>query len=297
MAEFTGVIAAMVTAFDDQGEVSPERLRRVIACELEQGVQGLFICGSTGEGILMSPEERERVAEITVAEVARQVPVMVHVGAAATRDSLRLARHAARIGADAVSSIPPFYYNPGPEGILDHYRLIGEATDLPFYIYYIPHLTGVTLDPGWIEKLLSIPNLAGLKFTDTNLFLMRNLIDLSGGRLRILSGPDEMHLPCLTMGAVGAIGTSYNYMARPFLRLRAAYQRGDLGTAQELQYRCNAIIRALLQYGGLPAAKEIMRRIGADPGPARRPFRPLTEEQRRGLHAALDAAGFEELVA
>jgi N-acetylneuraminate lyase len=297
MAELSGVIPAMFTAFDDDGEVSPERLRRVIAAILEQGVQGLFVCGSTGEGILMSPEERERVAEITVAEVAHQVPVMVHVGAAATRDSLRLARHAARIGADAVSSIPPFYYNPGMEGILDHYRLLGEATDLPLYIYYIPHLTGSVLDPSRLEELLAIPNLAGLKFTDTNLFLMRNLIDLSGGRLRILSGPDEMHLPCLTMGAVGAIGTSYNYMARPFLRLRAAYQRGDLETAQELQYRSNAIIRALLQYGGLPAAKEIMRRIGANPGPARRPFRPLTEEQRRGLHAALDAAGFEELIA
>jgi len=297
MAELSGVIPAMFTAFDDDGEVSPERLRRVIAAILEQGVQGLFVCGSTGEGILMSPEERERVAEITVAEVAHQVPVMVHVGAAATRDSLRLARHAARIGADAVSSIPPFYYNPGMEGILDHYRIVGQVTHLPLYIYYIPHLTGSVLDPSRLEELLAIPNLAGLQFTDTNLFLMRNLIDLSGGRLRILSGPDEMHLPCLTMGAVGAIGTSYNYMARPFLRLRAAYQRGDLETAQELQYRSNAIIRALLQYGGLPAAKEIMRRIGADPGPARRPFRPLTEEQRRGLHAALDAAGFEELIA
>lgn len=297
MAEFAGVIPAMFTAFDDDGEVSPERLRRVIACELEQGVQGLFVCGSTGEGILMSPEEREQVAEIAVAEVAGQVPVMVHVGAAATRDSLRLARHAARIGADAVSSIPPFYYNPGMEGILDHYRLIGEATDLPLYIYHIPHLTGVSLDPNRLEEILAIPHLAGLKFTDTSLYLMRNLIDLSGGRLRILSGPDEMHLPCLTMGAVGAIGTSYNYMARPFLRLRAAYQKGDLATAQELQYRSNAIIRALLHYGGLPAAKEIMRRIGVNPGPARRPFRPLTEEQRHGLHAALDAAAFEDLIA
>jgi N-acetylneuraminate lyase len=287
----------MVTAFDEEGEVSPERLRRVLALQLEQGVNGLFVCGSTGEGILMSPEEREQVAEITVAEVAGQVPVMVHVGAAATRDSIRLAKHAARIGADAVSSIPPFYYNPGIEAIFDHYRLIGETTDLPLYIYHIPYLTGVTIDASRVQDILALPNLAGLKFTDTNLYLMRNLIDLSGGQLRILSGPDEMHLPCLTMGAVGAIGTSYNYMARPFLRLRAACQKGDLATAQELQYRSNAIIRALLQYGGLPAAKEIMRRVGADPGPARRPFRPLTEEHRHGLHAALDAAGFEELVA
>ena len=134
MSEISGVLPAMFTAFDDTGEVSPERLRRVIASEVEQGIQGLFICGSTGEGILMSPEEREQVAEITMAEVAGQVPVMVHVGAAATRDSVRLAQHAARIGADAVSSVPPFYYNPGWEGIFDHYRLIGEATNLPLFI-------------------------------------------------------------------------------------------------------------------------------------------------------------------
>jgi len=297
MSKFRGIIPAMVTAFDEDGEVSPERQRAVIRFMVEQGVHGLFVCGSTGEGILLSPEEREQVAEITVAEVAGQVPVMVHVGAPATRDSVRLARHAERIGAAAVSSVAPFYYKVGQEAVFDHYRLIGAATSLPLYVYHIPMLTGVGMGMDDLERLLSVPHLVGLKFTDTNFYVLRNLVELSEGRLEVLSGPDEMCLLGQIMGAVGAIGTSYNYMAKPFLQLYEAFHAGDWATAQEYQFRANAIIRILLGHGGLPAAKEILARRGVPCGPPRRPFRPLTDEQRASLHAALDAAGFDELVA
>ncbi|HIE51288.1 MAG TPA: hypothetical protein EYP85_05980 [Armatimonadetes bacterium] len=295
MADIGGILPALFTPFDDEGEVSPQRLRQLTAFVLEQGVHGLFICGSTGEGVLLSPQEREQVAEIVLTEVAGQVPVIVHVGAVATRDAVRLAKHAARLGAEAVSSVPPFFFQVDEQAMVEHYRLIGQATDLPLYMYYYPALTGITLHPGLLDALLTVPHLVGLKFTDPDLYVMRNLIDLSGGRLEVLSGFDEMCLPAQIMGAVGAVGSTYNFLAPLFLKLYAAYRAGDWTTAQRCQFRANGFIRIMERYRGLPAAKELMQLLGVPCGPVRRPLRPLTGEERQAFLAEMEEAGLLEL--
>lgn len=293
--EFDGINPAMFTPLTDDGEaVSPERLRKLIAWLLPQGISGLFVCGSTGEGVLLSPEEREQVAEIALAEVAGQIPVMVHVGAAATRDSVRLAQHAARHGAAAVSSIPPFPFTLTTHSTYEHWRRIGQATDLPLYIYYFPAMTGFTLGDRAAEELLELPNLAGLKFTDPNFFVLRNLIDLSDGRLRILSGPDELCLPAQVMGARGAIGSTYNWMAPLFVKLINAFRNGDLATAQACQYQANAFIRIMYRYEKIAGQKPIMEYLGVPCGPTRHPIVPPNAVEKQELFAALDRAGLRE---
>ncbi len=294
--EFEGINPAMFTPFSDDGDaIDLDRLRKLIAFLLPQGVSGLFVCGSTGEGVLMSPEEREQVAEVTLTEVAGQVPVMVHVGAAATRDSVRLARHAANHGATAVSSIPPFPFPLSTRSAYEHWRRIGCATDLPLYIYYLPAMTGFRLGDQDATALLGIPNLVGLKFTDPNFFVMRNLIDLSGGRLRILSGPDELCLPAQVMGATGAIGSTYNWMGPLYVKLYRAWRAGDLATAQACQYQANAFIRIMYVYERIAGQKVIMDMLGVPCGPTRHPIHPVNAEERQNLYSALEREGLFEV--
>lgn len=293
---FEGINPAMFTPLTDDGDaVSPDRLRKLVPWLLSQGITGLFVCGSTGEGVFLSPEERELVAEITLAEVAGQVPVMVHVGAAATRDSIRLAKHAAKHGAAAVSSIPPFPFELSTQSTFGHWAAIGAATDLPMYIYYFPAMTGFTLGGDAVEQLMALPNLVGLKFTDTDFYVMRNLIDLSGGQLHILSGPDQLCLPAQTMGAQGAIGSTYNWMAPLFVELLKAYRAGDLAKATANQARANAFIRIIHRYEKIAGQKVIMDFLGVPCGPTRRPIRTLDDAARAQLRAELDAADFASI--
>lgn len=290
---FEGINPAMFTPLTDDGEaVSPERLRRLIPWLLGQGISGLFICGSTGEGVLLSPEEREQVAEITLAEVAGQVPVMVHVGAAATRDSVRLARHAARHGAAAVSAIPPFPFALGTTSAVAHWAAIGAATELPLYIYYFPAMCAFTLGDEAVEQLLALPTLAGLKFTHSDFYVLRNLLDLSDGRWQILSGPDELCLPAQTMGARGAIGSTYNWMAPLFVDLWQAWQRGDMATAMARQAAANRLIRVIHQFEKIAGQKAIMEFLGVPCGPTRAPLRALDDADKQRLRTKLDAAGW-----
>ncbi len=290
--DFFGINPAMFTPFTDDGEhVSVERIRKLVAYLLPQGISGLFVCGSTGEGVLMSPEERELAADVAVQEVAGQVPVIVHVGATATRDSVRLAKHAARIGASAVSSIPPFPFAVSTASVFEHWRQIGAATDLPMWIYYMPAMTGFTFGDSAVEELLALPNLVGLKFTDSNFYVMRNLIDLSGGRLRILSGPDELCLPAQVMGATGAIGSTYNWMGPLYVKLFRAFQAGDLATAQSCQAKANAFIRIIHRYEKIAGQKAVMEYLGIPCGPSRHPLTPLTAAQQQTLFAELEREG------
>lgn len=294
--QFKGINPAMFTPLTDDGDaISPDRLRKLIAFLLGQEVSGLFICGSTGEGVFLSPDEREQVAEIALSEVAGQVPVMVHVGAAATRDAIRLAKHAARHGAAAVSSVPPFPFSVSERATYEHWRRIGAATDLPLFIYYITRMTSFRFGDGAIDELLAIPNVAGLKFTDTDFYVMRNLIDLSDGRLRVLSGPDQLCLPAQIMGATGAIGSTYNWIGPLFGKLYRAYQAGDLETAERCQAKANAFIRIIHGYELIAGQKVIMEYLGVPCGPSRMPLLPLDETQKKSLFAALDREGLREI--
>lgn len=292
-----GLNVAVCTPYDETGQVDLARLEKLLEWQLRVGVTGFFVCGSTGEGLYLTAEERMALAEAAVKTVAGRAAVMVHVGALTTGQAVALAQHAAQIGADAISSIAPVYYVIDFDAILDHYKAIGGATHLPFFIYHVPHLTGVTMTADSAGRLLEIPNLAGMKFTDPQLHLMRWLFDFTGQNLTMLSGPDELHLPALTMGAHGAIGTTYNLLPGAFLRLREAFFSGDMSRAMYLQARCNQVIYALLQSGGLGAFKAAMKLVGHDCGRPRAPLATLDVAQEETMQERLIAAGFDELAA
>jgi N-acetylneuraminate lyase len=293
MFQLTGMMSALLTPFDGDGNVNFTVLSDLVEWQLARGLAGFYILGSSGEGLLMSEDERRSVAEAVVRQVKGRVPVVVHVGALTTRAACTLAAHAAEIGADAISSIPPFYYNVGPEGVKQYYIQVAAASGLPFYVYNIPGTTGVNVAVDVVRELIAaVPNLRGMKYTAYDLYAMRKIIELDEGRFNVLSGADEIMVAAQAMGADGAIGTTENFLPRVFVDAYSAFQAGDVKTAEALQARINWTVSTFLSFPSLGAVKEIMRLLGFDLGNPRPPLLSLTEDQRGRLREMLEEKSF-----
>jgi N-acetylneuraminate lyase len=259
---------------------------------VEHGVSGLYVCGSTGEGLLQTEEERMTVAETVVRASNGRTPVIVHVGAPATFMAERLAAHAAEIGADAVASIPPLYYIVGRKEVGAYYRRLKAAADLPLYFYNIPDLLNISLDSELARSLYEDGTIQGMKYTHHDILTFRGIVESCANGLNVLSGPDEHLLNFLVMGAHGGIGTTYNCMPKLYVDIYQAWVSGDIALAQELQYQANRIITLLAKYGMIPAVKAVMQLKGMDCGEPRGPFLPLTDDSKRSLKVELQAIGF-----
>ena len=290
----SGVLPALLTPFGADGSVNVDMIRRLVALHLDQGCHGFFACGSTGEGLLLSREERKLVVQTVIEEVAGQVPVVVHVGAMSTKESVDLSKDAKRLGAAAVSSIPPIYYPVGLDGIIGHLRAIATASDLPTYYYHIPLISCVllTLDD-FLEMVDKVDGLVGLKFTYPDLFLLWCILDAVGSKISVLNGTDEQLFQALLTGAVGGIGSTYNYQSGTIVKIYDAFRRGDYETARQLQWKANAVVRALRRNGGnLAAEKAIMKMLGYDLGAPRGPIQPFPEDHTHRIREELEEIGF-----
>ena len=254
-----GVMPALITPFDSDNQVSEPMLRRLVDHYARIGMHGLYVCGGTGEGILLTVEERKRVTEIVVDEARGRLAVIAHVGAVGAADAAELAAHAGPAGADAISSVPPFYYRVSTEAIFQHYSAIAERSSLPFLLYNMPASTGVTVTPEMMKRFMDIPTVAGMKFSSYNLFQMRQILELEPGRMTVFSGNDEVFLAALAMGAQGAIGLTLNFMPKLFLDTYSHFQAGRVEAAQQSQFLANRVIGVILQYNSLSAGKEVMR--------------------------------------
>jgi N-acetylneuraminate lyase len=302
MTRFAGVWPALVTPLTEEDRINVSVTRRLVDHLIGCGIGGLYVCGGTGEGVLLPASERKTMAETVVEQVNGRVPVMVHVGAVATAEAIDLARHAEAAGADAVAAVPPFYYSVGFQAIAEHYELIAAASSLPLYLYYIPGTTGVTLNAEQMWELCQIPNVRGFKYSAFDMYLLEQILALgrpstgSGqGTLNVFSGPDQLFAPMLTVGVDGAVGTTYNLLPRHFCRIYQAFQRGDIDEARRLQSQANRVIDVFIKHGALPAVKEMMRMLGFDCGYCRRPLGRLDGDQIAAMRADLDQIGFWEL--
>lgn len=289
----SGIIPALLTPLDTDDHVDTQSLCALVDYVLAGQVDGLYLCGGTGEGILLSESERRTVAETAIRHVAGRVPVIVHVGAPATPSAERLAAHARAAGACAIASVPPFYYSVSSEGVEGFYRRINAAAGgLPCYFYNIPGATQFSLSAGLARSLYNQGIIQGCKYTSYDLLTLRAIIEGCGPGLNVFAGPDELLLPFLVMGAHGGIGTTYNPLPRLYRRLYSAFQAGDIATAQALQYQADRIILVIARFGVIPATKAAMRLVGVPCGEPRAPLVPLTESQVRQLAEELTEVGF-----
>jgi N-acetylneuraminate lyase len=294
-----GLIAAPPTPMRADGEVDLDRIEALAGFLARNGVLGAFVCGTTGEGLSLTVQERMDVVRRWVDVAGGSLRVIVHVGHTALRDAQALASHAAEVGAWGVGTTPSLFYPAGGvDGVADFLaRIAPAAPDLPLYYYHIPLLTGVDLP---VVELLSaaggkVPNLAGVKYTSEDLMDYSLCRELDGGRFDCLFGRDEMLLSALAVGAEGAIGSTYNFAAPLYLRLIDAFGAGDLETAREIQGKSVAMIRAATRRGfGLAALKGMMQMVGMDVGPVRPPLQPLTAGRQDALRAELEQIGFFE---
>lgn len=294
MLQLQGVMPALFTSYDDNGEVTTDGLEELLGFYIEAGCSGFFVGGSTGEGLLQTVEERSLYTDAVVRAVAGQVPVVAHVGALATRDACELARRAADSGADAVGSVLPVYYPVGTEATADYYRDIGEAAELPLLIYYLAKTASEQLDPQmFAETLAELPRVSALKYTSAELETFGQIIELTDHRLSMIMGCDQMLLPALTMGADGAIGSTYNFMPEISVGVYRHYHAGEMEQARELMERSFRMIHLMhRKYPMLAACKEVLRIRGYDTGPCRRPIPPMTDQQRRELRQDLEEEKF-----
>jgi len=238
-------LRAMITPFTSKGDVDFEALRGVVDFQLEKDVHGLYPCGSAGEGPLMSVEQRKKVAETVLEEVTGRVPVIVHVGTTNTKETVELAKHAEVKGAKAVGAITPYYFKPDLEGLLEHYRLLAEAVNIPVFVYNLPRITGFNVTPEMVAKLCGFQNIKGIKDSGADLIQIRAIIETAPKALTVINGADNLVFSALTMGVDAQISGTANVAPEFFVELYKAYRQGEHGKALELQTKINTLIRAL----------------------------------------------------
>ncbi len=280
-----GLVAAPPTGFTGDGKIDLSAVGSLAAHLATQGVVGGFVNGTTGEGMSLTIKEREAIAEEWRRTIPAQFKLFVHVGHNCIEDARRLARHAQKIGADAIACIAPDFFKPTvPEGLVDWCAaIVAAAPNMPFYFYHMPSKSGVDLRIAPFIRLAAerIPNFAGVKFTFEALDDYLECLRLDKGRYDLLWGRDEMLLSALAAGARGGVGSTYNIAAPLYLRIIEAFESGDLCQARELQARSVELIGEMKKFGDIfSVIKAILHSQGVPISPrVRAPLGSLTPEQ------------------
>ncbi|WP_309120307.1 N-acetylneuraminate lyase [Paenibacillus sp.] len=285
LIKFKGVIVAMNSCYDSQGNVCTESAKKLTRFLIDKGVHGLYVGGSTGEGLLQTTEERKQVLEAVLEEAKGEVTVIAHVGALSTRESVELAVHAEQSGADALSAISPFYYRYGEESVAKHWNAIVDSTSLPFIIYHIPSTTGFSLTSNLLREMAKNPKIIGVKITTASTYELQQFKRIGGDNFVLFNGPDEQYLAGRIMGAEAGIGGTYGVMPELFVSLEKEYRAGRIAEAQKLQYIINDIITDLLDLPIYAALKSLMNMRGIPCGEVREPLPKLTEAHQARLSA------------
>ncbi|MBQ2775050.1 MAG: N-acetylneuraminate lyase [Clostridia bacterium] len=281
--KFQGIFTALLTPFDKDFNVNHDELRKLIEMNIEKGVSGFYVCGSTGEAFMMTEAERVEVMKTVAQTVNGRCTLIAHIGAISQMEAIRLAKKAEEFGYDAVSSVAPFYYKFSFEEIKRYYFAIVDSVNIPMILYNIPLYSGVSMNEDNLAVFLNDDRFLGVKHTSNDYYLLERMKKAFPDKV-FFNGFDEMLLPGLIMGADGAIGSTYNFMPDKFVKLFAAFKNGDIAGAQAIQHEANDIIKALIKTGCVMAAeKEVLCLMGYDMGSCRPPFKTLSDEESNFL--------------
>jgi len=277
-----GILPALVTPFEESGSVHVGSLEKLLQRVYDAGADGVYVCGSTGEGLALPAPARRLVAEMAVKCSPPGKEVIAHIGAGTLEDTVALTKHASSIGVTAVSSLP--LSGMSPEALVDFYSEIAHDASVPVVAYYFPAFTGSDLTLGQLERICEIPGLAGVKFTDYDLY---KLSLLAGRGITVFNGRDEVLAAGLLMGAGGGIGSIYNVVPHRFVELFRRASSGQWEEARILQQRINQLITILLRYPLLPAIKQVLGWNNIECGKTLKHPSELTGEQQKKLRAEL----------
>lgn len=290
--KFEGIIPAFLTPLcEDNKTVNVQEAKKLLDLQLEQGADGFYILGGTGEGLLMGREQREILCEAAVEHVAKRKPVINHIASLNFHEAIELAKHAEKAGVDAISAVPPSIFAYNDDEIFAYYKRLAEAVSIPLIIYYQPACQK-NMSAKLIARIFEIDNVTGVKWSDPNFFEMMKLKDMTGGEMNIINGPDELLISGLAAGADAGIGTTYNVMVPAYKKIYEYFKKGELDKAREMQFKVNKVIALLIRYNLMTAVKETTSLLGIEVGDAQFPRQPRDPQRMAEYRKELLATGW-----
>lgn len=287
--EIGGLFCAIITPFDDKGRVNAEALSELVRFQVSKGVDGIYPCGSTGLGPMLSVAERKLVAETVVSAAGGRVPVVVQVGSADTESTVELAGHAEKVGADAIASLTPFYYRPGDKAIVKHFETVAKAVSIPLLAYNIPQFTGNNLQPATVSSMAKVGTISGIKDSSQNFLQLEDLIAAVPDEFVVMNGTEEYGLYAIMSGADGLVSGGSSALPEVFKSMLSAQKRGDYPTALRAQEMILKV-KDLSKPSPISAYYSILRERGIECGAPRPPYLPL-----EGPEAERTIEGLKEL--
>ncbi|MCY1591699.1 N-acetylneuraminate lyase [Staphylococcus pettenkoferi] len=281
---FKGLYAALLVPFDEQGQVLEEGLKQIARNAIEtEGMDGLYVNGSSGENFLISKEQKKQIFKIAKEAVSDDVKLIAQIGALDMNEAIELGKYATELGYDAISAVTPFYYPFSFEEIKEYYFKLIEETQNNFIIYANPGSTGVNITNEQFDELFTHDKIIGVKYTAPDFFLLERLRHTYPDKL-IFSGFDEMLIQAAVTGIDGAIGSTYNVNGKRARQIFELVQQGQVQEALRIQNETNDIISTVLELGIYPALKEILGSRGIESGMPKRPLKPLSDDKRERLN-------------
>ena len=292
--KYRGIIPAFYACYGDDGEISRERVKALAVHLADKGVKGLYVGGSSGECIYQSVEERKTVLECVTEAAGDRLTVIAHVACNNTQDSMELARHAEKQGADAIAAIPPIYFHLPPYAIAKYWNDISSAApETDFIIYNIPQLAGVALNTALLREMRKNPKVIGVKNSSMPVQDIQMFLDEGGDDMIVFNGPDEQLLSGLAAGAAGGIGGTYAVMPELYMKIYELFGRGEMETARLIQNECCRIIYHMCSAKAnlYAVLKEILKGRGIDIGTVRAPLPGMEAEDYKIAEACAGEIG------
>lgn len=290
--KISGIMPALVTPLNSDETLNVTALRTLIDYHKKQDADGFYICGATGEGLVLSVDTRKRLFEESVNAVGSEKQKIIHVTDMNFETTKRLAKYAEDVGADAISAIPPIYFGYDEDDIYNYYKEIAASVKIPLMLYYTPS-ANVQISTQLFKRLSEIDNITSVKWTMNNYYKMIEFVGAVGDKMQVINGPDEMLLCGLSAGASGGIGTTYNVMLPLYKKIYQCFKNADMATALKVQTEADKIISVLCKYSLISATKVTLEYMGFDVGYPTFPMKRYTKEEKKTIIKDLIDAGFK----
>jgi len=288
---FTGCGTALVTPFTHDGALDERTLRSLVRRQIDNGINFLVPCGTTGESPTLTRREHLRVVEITLDEAKGKVPVLAGAGGYNTHEVIELARELQTMGVDGILSVTPYYNKPTQEGLYQHYEAIASKVDLPIVVYSVQGRTGVNVEPATLKRLAEIENIVGVKEASGNIAQMAQVVQQVPQKFLVLSGDDAITIPLIALGGRGVISVVANEIPREMTELTAAALSGDFAHARELQRKYLPLMDVNFVESNPIPVKAAMAMMGLLDLVYRLPMVPPSEANRAKVEKVLETLG------
>ncbi|MDE6276313.1 MAG: N-acetylneuraminate lyase [Clostridia bacterium] len=275
--KFKGVFSALLTPYTADDKINGKSVKQIIDFNLAKGINGFYVGGSTGEGMLLTVEERKELFKYAAESNAGRGTLIAHVGAINTNHAIEMAKYAEEMGYDAISAVAPFYYGFSYEAIKGYYNDIANSVNIPMIMYNFPNANGFQFNKEKAEDMFKNKKFIGIKHTTADLFALQQFKTMECNPI-VYNGFDEMLVAGLSMGADGGIGSTYNFMPQKYVDMFRLFNEGNIKEAQRIQYEANEIITMLIKYGVFATEKGILEEMGIEMGGCRKPFTELSAE-------------------